>query len=45
MPVENLIEIENPDQTFKVFKGKAFNEKIHTLADTSDHYQAEKVQS
>ncbi len=34
--VEDLSQINNSDQTFKVFEGKAFDEEIHTLADTSD---------
>ena len=29
-------KVDNPDQTFKVFEGGAFDEEIHTLEDTSD---------
>jgi len=36
VPVEDLIQVDNPDQTFKVFEREAFDEKIHTLGDTSD---------
>ncbi len=34
--VEDLTQVDNSDQTFKVFERKAFDEKIHTLSDTSD---------
>ncbi len=34
--VDDLSKVENPDQTFKVFEGEAFDEEIHTLGDTSD---------
>ena len=34
--VEDPIQVDNPDQTFKVFEGEAFDEKIHSLGDTSD---------
>ncbi len=34
--VDDLSKVENPDQTFKVFEGGAFDEEIHTLEDTSD---------
>src|SRR6266542_855481 len=34
--VDDPSKVENPDQTFKVFKGGAFDEKIHTLEDTSN---------
>jgi len=36
VPVEDPSQVNNPDQMFKIFEGKAFNEEIHTLADTSD---------
>jgi len=36
VPVENPTQVDNPDQTFKIFKGRTFDEKIHTLADISD---------
>ncbi len=36
MPVENPTQVDNPDQTFKVFEGGAFDEEIHSLGDTSD---------
>jgi len=34
--VEDPTQVDNPDQTFKIFEREAFDEKIHTLADTSD---------
>ena len=34
--VDNPSKVDDPDQTFKVFKGGAFDEEIHTLEDTSD---------
>src|SRR6266498_2730648 len=34
--VDDLSKVNNPDQTFKVFEGGAFDEEIHTLRDTSD---------
>ncbi len=34
--VENLTQVDNPNQTFKVFKERAFDKKIHTLLDTSN---------
>src|SRR6266498_141925 len=34
--VDDPSKVENPDQTFKVFEGEAFDEEIHTLGDTSD---------
>ena len=34
--VDDLSKVDNPDQTFKVFEGGAFDEKIHSLGDTSD---------
>src|SRR6266542_363085 len=34
--VDDLSKVDNPDQTFKVFEGEAFDEEIHTLGDTSD---------
>ena len=36
VPVEDLSQVDNSDQTFKVFKGKAFDEEIYTLANTFD---------
>jgi len=36
VPVEDLTQVDNPDQTFKVFEGGAFDEEIHSLGDTSD---------
>ena len=36
IPVEDPIQVNNPNQTFKVFEGGAFDEKIHTLSDTSN---------
>jgi len=36
IPVKDLTEVENLNQTFKVFEGRAFNEKIHILEDTLD---------
>ncbi len=36
VPVENPTQVENLDQTFKVFEGGAFDEEIHSLRDTSD---------
>src|SRR6266496_419692 len=34
--VDDPSKVDNPDQTFKVFEGGAFDEEIHTLEDTSD---------
>src|SRR6266498_4133244 len=34
--VDDPSKVDNPDQTFKVLKGGAFDEEIHTLEDTSD---------
>ncbi len=34
--VKNSTQVNNPDQIFKIFKRDAFNEKIHTLEDTSN---------
>ncbi len=34
--VDDPSKVDNPDQTFKVFEGEAFDEEIHTLRDTSD---------
>ncbi len=34
--VEDLAQIDNPDQIFKVFEKEVFDEEIHTLADTSN---------
>ena len=34
--VKDPTQVNNPDQTFKVFEGEAFDEKIHSLGDTSD---------
>src|SRR6266540_2262721 len=34
--VDDPNKVDNPDQTFKVFEGRAFDEEIHTLEDTSD---------
>ncbi len=34
--VKNLTQVDNLDQTFKVFEGEAFDEKIHSLEDTLD---------
>src|SRR6266542_3651201 len=34
--VDDPSKVDNPDQTFKVFEGGAFDEKIQTLEDTSD---------
>src|SRR6266540_2532526 len=34
--VDDLSKVDNPDQTFKVFEGGAFDEEIHTLEDISD---------
>ena len=36
VPVEDLTQVDNPNQTFKVFEEKAFDEKIHSLGDISD---------
>ena len=36
VPVKDPTQVDNPDQMFKIFEGGAFDEKIHTLADTSD---------
>ena len=36
VPVEDLTQVDNLNQTFKVFEGKAFDKEIHTFADTSD---------
>src|SRR6266498_4378531 len=34
--VDDPSKVDNPDQTFKVFEGGAFDKEIHTLEDTSD---------
>jgi len=34
--IKDSKKVKNLDQTFKVFKGGVFDEKIHTLADISD---------
>src|SRR6266498_4195318 len=34
--VDDPSKVDNPDQTFKVFEGGAFDEEIHTLGDISD---------
>src|SRR6266498_745843 len=34
--VDNSSKVDNPNQTFKVFEGRAFDKEIHTLEDTSD---------
>ncbi len=34
--VNDPSKVDNPDQTFKVFEGEAFDEEIHTIEDTSD---------
>src|SRR6266498_2436644 len=34
--VKDPTKVDDLNQTFKVFEGKAFNKEIHTLADTSD---------
>src|SRR6266498_882931 len=34
--VDDPSKVDNPDQTFKVFEGGAFDEEIHILEDTSD---------
>src|SRR6266540_1650146 len=34
--VDDPRKVDNPDQTFKVFEGGAFDEEIYTLEDTSD---------
>jgi len=34
--VEDLIKVENPDQTFKVFERGAFDEEIYMLEGISD---------
>ncbi len=34
--VDDSSKVDNPDQTFKVFEGGAFDKEIHTLEDTSD---------
>ncbi len=34
--VKNPTQVDNPNQTFKIFEGKAFNEKIYILADISN---------
>ena len=36
VPVEDPTQVDNPDQTFKVFEGGAFDEEIHSLGNTSD---------
>jgi len=36
IPVKDLIQVDDPDQTFKVFEEKAFDEEIHILENTSD---------
>ncbi len=34
--IEDLIQVGNSDQTFKVFKKGAFDKKVHTLEDISN---------
>ena len=34
--VDDLSKVDNPNQTFKVFEGEAFDEKIHMLENISD---------
>jgi len=34
--VDDPSKVDNPDQTFKVFEGGAFDEEIHMLKNTSD---------
>src|SRR6266498_2496943 len=34
--VDDPSKVDNPNQTFKIFEGEAFDEEIHTLEDTSD---------
>jgi len=34
--IDDSIQVNNPDQIFKVFEGGAFDKDIHILADTSD---------
>ena len=36
IPVEDLTQVNNPDQTFKVFEEEVFDKKVYTLEDTSD---------
>jgi len=36
IPVKDSIQVDNSDQTFKVFEEKDFDEEIHTLANTLD---------
>ncbi len=36
VPVEDPTQVDNSDQTFKVFEGGVFDEEIHSLGDTSD---------
>ncbi len=36
IPVEDSSKVDKLDQTFKVFKGKAFDEEIYTLANILD---------
>jgi len=36
VPVEDPTKVDNPDQTFKVFEEKTFDEKIYTFVNTSD---------
>ena len=36
IPVEDPTQVDNSDQTFKIFEGEAFDEKIHSLGDTLD---------
>jgi len=34
--IEDLAQIDNSDQTFKVFEENAFDEEVYTLSNTSD---------
>jgi len=34
--IEDSAQVNNLDQTFKVFEGEAFDKKVHTLTDTSN---------
>ena len=36
IPVEKSEKVKNPNQIFKVFKERVFNEKVHILTDTSN---------
>src|SRR6266498_5417324 len=36
VPIDDLSKVDNPDQTFKVFEGGAFDEEVYSLGDTSD---------